>query len=318
VLDPVAVGRIVSRPRQLSIPGLAVGLAALLLVAAVTAVLFIHPGSVQPKQPSIAIMPFANLSIDPKEAYFTDGITEDLITDLVKLSAVDVIARNCTFKYQDQNATPKDTGDDLGVNFIVESSVRCTGDQIRISAQLINAASGNLLWVDKYDRKVVDIFAIQVTAQRLDPNLSATDRPVVGLVFPMNGNATDAIKTLEQARADSPGVNDIHVLLAAAYLKADRMAEARTSTAEALRLDPALCIDIQRLNFLYFRDGDAREALLDALQRAGLPSWPHGFQGNERDRLSGEDISQIVLGTRCREWSIRALRPSCNLAGTAN
>jgi adenylate cyclase len=135
-----------------------------------------------------------------------------------------------------------------------------------------------------------------VTAQRLDPNLSATDRQVSGLVFLMNGNATDAIKTLEQARADSPGVDDLHVQLAAAYSKADRMAQARTSTAEVLRLYPAYCIENLRLAFSCFRDGDAGKALLDALQRAGLPTWPHGFQGDERDRLSGEDISQIVLG----------------------
>jgi len=104
-----------------------------------------------------------------------------------------------------------------------------------------------------------------VAAQRLGPNLSATGGQVAGLVFLMNGNATEAIKTLEQARAGSPGVDDIHILLAAAYSKADRMAKARTLVVEALRHGPALCIEILRLNLSYFRDGDAREALLDTL-----------------------------------------------------
>ena len=181
VLDPVAAGRIVSRSRQLSIPVLAVGLAALLLAAAIAVALFIHPGPVLPKRPSVAIIPFANLSIDPQEAYFADGITEDLSTDLTKLSAVDVIARNSVFKYKDKNATPKDIGHDLGINFIVEGSVRRTGDQIRISAQLINAASGNLLLADKYDREVADVFAIQnevvtaiIAALGIKPTLAET------------------------------------------------------------------------------------------------------------------------------------------------
>jgi adenylate cyclase len=181
VLDPVAVGRIITRPRQLSIPVLSLGLAALLLVAAIAAVLFIHPGPVQAKRPSVAIMPFANLSIDPQQAYFADAITEDLITDLAKLSAVDVIARNSVFKYKDQSAAPKDIGDDLGVNLIVEGSVQRTGDQVRNSAQLINAAGGNLPWADKYDRQVADVFAIQnevvtaiIAALGIKPTLAET------------------------------------------------------------------------------------------------------------------------------------------------
>jgi adenylate cyclase len=161
VLDPDAAGKIMARRRLTSVPVLVAGLVSLLLVAVIAAAIFFQLGPTTSKRPSVAVLPFANLSADPQETYFADGITEDLITELAKLSALDVIARNSVFKYKDRPTAPKDVARDLGVGFVVEGSVRRAGNQIRVNAQLIDAASGGLLWADKYDRNAADVFAIE-------------------------------------------------------------------------------------------------------------------------------------------------------------
>ena len=114
-----------------------------------------------PERPSVAVLPFANLSGDPSQDYFADGITEDLITDLAKLSGLDVIARNSVFAYKGKPLVLADVGRDLGVRFVVEGSVRRTGDQIRLNAQLIDIATGDNLWADRFDRGMADVFAVQ-------------------------------------------------------------------------------------------------------------------------------------------------------------
>src|SRR5206468_3373996 len=93
--------------------------------------------------------------------YFADGITEDLITDLAKLSGVDVIARNSVFGYKSKPAALTDIARDLGVRFVVEGSVRRNGDQMRLNAQLIDTATGDNLWADRFDRGIAGVFAVQ-------------------------------------------------------------------------------------------------------------------------------------------------------------
>ena len=107
------------------------------------------------------MLPFANLSGDPSQDYFADGITEDLITDLAKLSGLDVIARNSVFAYKGKPLVLADVGRDLGVRFVVDGSVRRTGDQIRLNAQLIDIATGDNLWANRFDRGIADVFAVQ-------------------------------------------------------------------------------------------------------------------------------------------------------------
>ena len=123
---------------------------------------FLHGRSPpRPQRPSVAVLPFANLSGDPSQDYFADGITEDLITDLAKLSGLDVIARNSVFAYKGKPLVLADVGRDLGVRFVVEGSVRRTGDQIRLNAQLIDIATGDNLWANRFDRGIADVFAVQ-------------------------------------------------------------------------------------------------------------------------------------------------------------
>jgi adenylate cyclase len=114
-----------------------------------------------PDKPSIAVLPFTNMSGDPKEEYFSDGITEEIITALSKSPHLFVIARNSTFTYKGKPVKVKQIAEELGVRYVLEGSVRKEGNKIRITAQLIDAITGHHLWADRYDRDLKDIFALQ-------------------------------------------------------------------------------------------------------------------------------------------------------------
>jgi adenylate cyclase len=114
-----------------------------------------------PEKPSIAVLPFTNMSGDPRQEPFADGMTDDLITDLSKISALFVIARNSTFSYKGKAVTIRDVAEDLGVRYVLEGSVQQAGDQLRVNAQLIDALSGGHVWADRFDGKVDDVFAVQ-------------------------------------------------------------------------------------------------------------------------------------------------------------
>lgn len=114
-----------------------------------------------PDKPSIAVLPFDNLSSDPEQAYFADGITEDLITDLSKLSGIFVISRHSTFAYKGKAAKVQQVAEDLGVRYVLEGSVRRDGNQIRVNAQLIDAVGGQHLWAERYDGELGGVFGLQ-------------------------------------------------------------------------------------------------------------------------------------------------------------
>jgi len=110
---------------------------------------------------SIAILPFTNMSGDPEQEYFSDGITEDIITDLSKIAGLTVIARNSSFTYKGRSVDLRTVGRELGVLSVLEGSIRRAGNRVRITAQLIDATSGSHLWADRYDRDLTDIFEVQ-------------------------------------------------------------------------------------------------------------------------------------------------------------
>ncbi len=114
-----------------------------------------------PEKPSIAVLPFTNLSGDPAQEYFSDGITEEIITALSKVPKFLVIARNSTFTYKGKPVKVQQVGLELGVRYVLEGSVQKAGDKIRITAQLIDAHTGNHLWAERYDRNLHDLFAVQ-------------------------------------------------------------------------------------------------------------------------------------------------------------
>jgi TolB-like protein/class 3 adenylate cyclase len=127
----------------------------------------VEPASVEkmafsmPDKPSIAVLPFTNMSDDPKQEYFADGMTEDLITDLSQISGLFVIARNSTFAYKGKSIKIRQVAEELGVRYIIEGSVRRADDRIRVNTQLIDATTGHHLWAKRYDGKLGDIFDLQ-------------------------------------------------------------------------------------------------------------------------------------------------------------
>lgn len=120
-----------------------------------------HPATLFTNKPSIAVLPFVNMSDDPEQDYFSEGISEDIITALSKLRWFLVIARNSSFTYKGKSAHMKQVGEELGVGYVVEGSVRRSGDRVRITAQLNDVATGSQLWADHYDRALSDVFTVQ-------------------------------------------------------------------------------------------------------------------------------------------------------------
>ena len=114
-----------------------------------------------PDKPSIAVLPFTNMSGDREQEYFADGITEDIITELSRFPSLFVIARHSSFAFKAETIDIKEVGDRLGVRYLVEGSVRKAGNRVRITAQLIDAATGNHIWAERYDRNIEDIFEVQ-------------------------------------------------------------------------------------------------------------------------------------------------------------
>ena len=114
-----------------------------------------------PDKPSIAVLPFVNMSGDPEQEYFSDGITEEIITGISKVPHLFVIARTSTFTYKDKSVKVQQVGSELGVRYVLEGSVRKAGERLRITAQLVDAATGEHLWAERYDGILKDVFALQ-------------------------------------------------------------------------------------------------------------------------------------------------------------
>ncbi len=120
-----------------------------------------HPSLTVPDKPSVAVLPFTNMSGDPEQEFFADGITEDIITALSHYPSLFVIARNSCFTYKGRAVDVKQVGRELGVRYVLEGSLRKSGNRIRATAQLVEAESGRQVWAERYDRNLADIFALQ-------------------------------------------------------------------------------------------------------------------------------------------------------------
>src|SRR5262249_12956818 len=149
-----------------------------------------------PDKPSIAVLPFTNMSDDPEQEYFSDGIAEDLITDLSKISGLFVIARNSTFVYKGKAVKLKEVSQELGVRYVLEGSVRKVGEHVRINAQLVDVTTGYHLWSERYDRPLTDIFALQddITqriVEALELKLTTTEHEQVWRRYTDNVEAYD-------------------------------------------------------------------------------------------------------------------------------
>jgi TolB-like protein len=143
-----------------------------------------------PDKPSIAVLPFENMSRDPEQEYFVDGLVEDIVTGLSRFKSLFVIARNSTFAYKGKSPDIRQVGRELGVRYVLEGSVRKVGNRIRITGQLIDAANGTNLWADRFDGALEDVFELQ---DRVTEN-------VVGIIAPQVEQAE-----IERARSKPAG-----------------------------------------------------------------------------------------------------------------
>jgi adenylate cyclase len=172
LMEPEAVGKIIGEKRKTR-RWVAVAAAVIILIGLAGWYLYIEqsnriePASVEkmayplPDKPSIAVLPFDNLSGDPEQEYLSDGITEQIITSLSKVPYIFVIARNSTFAYKGKSAKIQQIAEELAVRYVLEGSVQRSDDRVRITVQLIDATAGHHLWAENYDRKLTDIFALQ-------------------------------------------------------------------------------------------------------------------------------------------------------------
>jgi adenylate cyclase len=210
----------------------------------------IEPASVEkmalplPDKPSIAVLPFANIGGDPEQEYFSDGLTEEIITTLSKVSELFVIASNSTFTYKGKPVKIKQVAEELGVRYVLEGSVRKSGDRVRITAQLIDAKSGHHLWAERYDRELKDIFAVQ-------------DEITKKIIIELQVKLT----TGEHARGSGKGTSNLEaylkVLQAGKYIhrtnKEDNV-RARQVAEQAIALDPGYAAAYAVLGWTHFFD----------------------------------------------------------------
>ncbi len=195
-----------------------------------------------PDKPSIAVLPFINMSGDREQEYFSDGITDDLITDLSRLPGLFVIARDSSFTYKGKAAKLQDVGRELGVKYVLEGSVRKAAGQVRITVQLADATSGDELWAERYDRPLRDVFALQDEIVRrivttLDLRIALSQR---GYLIP---------RTTENLEAYDDLLRGLEYALS---LSKDGNAKARPMLEKALELDPKYAEAYAVLGWNYF------------------------------------------------------------------
>jgi len=181
-----------------------------------------------PDKPSIAVLPFQNMSGDPEQAFFADGLTDDLITGLSRVSWLFVIARNSSFSFRGEKLDERTIGERLGVRYLVEGSVRRAGQRLRLTAQLVEAATGNHLWSDRYEGSLEDVFDFQ-------------DRIVVNFISAIEPKLrTTEIARARRKRTDSLDAFDLYLraVSQAAAMSAESLAEAIELLDRAIGLSP--------------------------------------------------------------------------------
>ena len=217
--------------------------------------------------PSIAVLPFDNMSGDAEQEYFSDGISEDIITDLSQIQDLAVIARNSSFTYKGTNTKAQDIGKDLGVKYVLEGSVRKANDRVRINAQLIDTSNGHHLWAERFDRKLTDVFAVQD---------EITNQIVTALSIQLTGKeqqqlAHSATNNFEAYDLFLQGQREF------AQMSEDGLDSAAEFYREAIRLDPsfaraygALAVTMMRQSALGFTSSpvEASERALELANKA--------------------------------------------------
>ena len=276
-----------------------------------------------PDKPSIAVLPFTNVSGDPEQEYFSDGVAEDIITALSRSCALFVIARNSSFTYRARAVDVKQMARELGVRYVLEGSVRRGGDRVRVSAQLVDAESGNHLWAERYDRDLAGTFAVQdeittAVALAIGPAIVDAEQQRAGRKQPESLGAWDAYmrglwhldrgdpaemdkarSLFERAIELDPNLSQPYQGLVYSYLEeilafhTRTFAETRTTVEplahRAVALDPSDANAYAVLGWVSETEGDHEAALGRAEQALAL-------NGNCADAYRLKGVSQVFSG----------------------
>jgi adenylate cyclase len=254
-----------------------------------------------PDKPSIAVLPFQNMSGDPEQEYFVDGLAEDIITALSRFSSLFVIARNSSFAYKGKSPDIRLVGRELGVRYVLEGSVRKVGARVRITGQLIEAASGAHLWADRFDGELADVFALQ----------DRITEAVTGTIAPSIERAE-----VDRARRSAPkniDAYDLHLQALAQYYEMTEESFARSEKLldQALQLDPnlvpALVAGLRAVSMRsaqgWTSQSDVKQKSLDYSERAL--------------RLEKDDAEVLANTARLRSFFFGANEESLDLARRA-
>ena len=262
LMKPDAAGKVIGEKRFLGRFSRKTAMAAIIVLLMVAGGLIgwniylqqskkVEPASVEnmafplPEKPSIAVLPFTNMSGDPEQEYIADGITENIITALSMISKMFVISRNSTFTYKDKPSEIKQVGEDLGVKYVLEGSLMRSEDQVRVTAQLIDTTSGHHLWAERYERKMTDFFTLMDEITRkivLSLQVELTDGESAYLMH-------DSTDNFEAWALTVKGTN----LRKSSYEKSQNV-RARELFERAIKLDPTYAIAWTQLAWTHRND----------------------------------------------------------------
>jgi len=291
-----------------------------------------------PDKPSVAVLPFDNLTGDPDQEYFADGMTEDIITNLSRFPSLFVIARNSTFSYKGDSPDARVVARDLGVRYVLKGSIRRGGERIRVTGQLIEAASGKHIWAERYDRNVKDIFALQdeVTSAivaAIAPEIDAAERMLAQRKAPDNLNAWSrfqlgltaysmttkealeaAVKQFDQINALDPTFAPafaygararIRLMRHFGWFETDLMDEARNKARMSVAIDPGNPDCLLALSSVYSEFNQHELAVAKAEEALSLN--PNSAAANF---YAGFSLSRAGRCDEAIKWLDRAIRLS--------
>ena len=260
------------------------------------------------KPPAIAVLPFTNMSGDPEQDYFVDGITEDIITNLSSWRTFPVISRNSSFTYKGKSVNVKDVAEELGVRYIVEGSVRKGGNRIRITAQLINAEQDHHLWSEKWDKSLEDIFDVQdevstSIAAQVNPTLADYERDRIERSRPVNFSAWETyLKSLHRFNERDPSDHEDNELKEARFL-CEQAIELDDSMSHAYSLLSQICVS----ELLQFTTEDSNRTLNDILLNAKKAT-----ELDSKNPIAAESIASYYFFSgkfeEAKQFSMRAVK----------
>jgi adenylate cyclase len=270
-----------------------------------------QPALALPDKPSVAVLPFTNMGADPEQEFFADGIAEDVITALSRYPSLFVIARNSCFTYKGRAVDVKQVGRELGVRYVLEGSLRKSGNRIRVSAQLVEADTGNHVWAERYDRDLADIFAVQ---DEITETATISIAPAI------------AEAELQRALRKPPGSLDAWAAYQRGLWHLGKFAREDNALAEkffreAVDLDPTFAGGYRGLGYVQF------QAAMSGFQKRSLPEVQSLAEALARRavRLDGADaeartfLGEMLLYRGDHDGALaeaeRALSMSPNLAG---